>query len=232
VKEFFLGYDDDPIERFTSWTYFLDEPTKSRLLAKRGERAASAASRLLHDLDRDSALDDRDARMLAVDVGSFLDANLLEYTDRASMAVGLEVRVPLLDHRFVETSLNLPFSYKLRGRRTKAVFRDAFAEMVAPEQAKLPKRGFNVPLAIYMKELDAYFDAPPRVRDRFGDRVGATWKSGVLDRKTIDALRADHRAGRADTSSELFAIMMFDRWWAEYVDGATVIDQSDDACAS
>jgi asparagine synthase (glutamine-hydrolysing) len=177
--------------------------------------------------------------MLAVDVESFLDANLLEYTDRASMAVGLEVRVPLLDHRFVETSLNLPFSYKLRGRRTKAVFRDAFADMVSPEQAKLPKRGFNVPLAIYMKELDAYFDGPAtsRVRERFGDRVGATWNSGVLDRKTIDELRAEHRAGRADTSSELFAIMMFDRWWTEYVEGATNVadegaKESDKACAS
>jgi asparagine synthase (glutamine-hydrolysing) len=130
------------------------------------------------------------------------------------MAASIEVRVPLLDHRFVEVALNLPFEYKLRGRRSKAVFRDAFAEMFPEAARRLPKRGFNAPLALYMRELDAYFDAPVALRDRFGDGIGTTWRSGLLDRQMIDRLRAEHRTGRADNSYELFSIIVFDQWFA------------------
>jgi hypothetical protein len=57
--------------------------------------------------------------------------------------------------------------------------------------AKLPTRGFNAPLALYMRDLDAYFDAPTWLRSRFGDGIGAAWRSGLLDRQVIDTLRAD-----------------------------------------
>jgi asparagine synthase (glutamine-hydrolysing) len=137
------------------------------------------------------------------------------------MAASLEVRVPLLDHRFVEAALNLRFSYKIRGRRTKAIFRDAFPEMFPEAAAKLSKRGFNAPLALYMRDLDAYFDAPARLRDRLGDGIGVTWRTGLLDRQVIDKLRADHRSGRADYSYELFGIIMFDRWFGDYIEGGT-----------
>ena len=213
IKEFFLGYDADAIERFTRWTYFLDEPAKARLLGG----AELPASRILRALEAESALDDPENRMLEVDVRSFLEGNLLEYTDRASMAASLEVRVPLLNHRFVETALNLPFRHKMRRGKTKAVFRAAFSELFAPEAARLPKRGFNAPLALYMRALDAWFDPPAALKDRFGDAVGAAFRDGVLNRGLVFELRKEHKEGKADHSSELFAIMIFDWWWSEYV---------------
>jgi hypothetical protein len=122
-----------------------------------------------------------------------------------------------LNHHFVEAALNIPFSYKMHGLRTKAVFRDAFTEMFPETTAKLPKRGFNAPLALYMRELDSYFDTPASLRDRFGERIGATWRDGLLDRQVINTLRADHRSGRADNSYELFSIIVFDQWFGEHV---------------
>jgi asparagine synthase (glutamine-hydrolysing) len=63
---------------------------------------------------RDSELSDQGNGLLEVDVRSFLVDILLEYTDRTSMAASLEVRVPLLDHNFVEAALNVPFSQAAR----------------------------------------------------------------------------------------------------------------------
>jgi asparagine synthase (glutamine-hydrolysing) len=165
----------------------------------------------------DSELSDEGNRLLYVDLRSFLVDNLLEYTDRTSMAASLEVRVPLLDHHFVEAALNMPFSYKTRGLRTKAVFRDAFAEMFPETTARLAKRGFNAPLALYMRKLDLYFETPASLYDRFGERIGVTWRNGLLDQQVINTLRADHRDGRADNSYELFSIIVFDQWFGEHM---------------
>src|SRR5215472_5692856 len=219
IREFFSGYDPDAAQRFVNWTYFLDDESSSALL--RTGSATAPATRWVRALMADSELTDDGNRLLHVDLRSFLVDNLLEYSDRASMAASLELRVPLLDHRFVEAALNLPFAYKMRGLRTKVVFRDAFAEMFPAAAEKLPKHGFNAPLALYMRELDAYFDAPAWLRDRFGDGIGAAWRSGVLDRQVIDKLRADHRSGRADCSYELFSIIVFDRWFSDHIEGWT-----------
>jgi hypothetical protein len=82
---------------------------------------------------------------------------------------------------------------KQRGLHTKAIFRDAFTEMLPARNANLPKRGFNAPLALYMRDLDPYFDSPASLRDRFGEHIGSTWRNGLLDWNLINALRADHR---------------------------------------
>lgn len=217
AKEFFLGLDADPIRQFTNWTYFLDAEAKAALLGHAARGLRLDAERLLRARIEESALDEAGNRMLEMDVLSFLPDNLLAYTDRASMAAGLEVRVPLLDSQFVDLALNLPFALKLRGRATKAVLREAFAPLLAPGQGARGKRGFNAPLALWMSELDAYFDAPPALRDRFGPHLGESWRSGVLSFDLIQRLRQEHRRGRADHAYELFAIATFDRWWGTYI---------------
>lgn len=219
IKEFFAGWDADPAQRFTNWTYFLDEPTKASLL---GASRGSPSVRLIRDLLGDDTFPKDGSRLLHLDVQTFLPGNLLEYTDRASMAVGLEVRVPLLDHHFVETSLNLAYGHKVRRLRTKVVFREAFPEFFPPEVLRLPKRGFNAPLALWARTLDAYFDAADDpahpLHARFGNAVGVTWRTGLLSRPVIQRLRAEHRRGVADHSYELFGIIQFDRWWSTYVE--------------
>jgi asparagine synthase (glutamine-hydrolysing) len=215
IREFFEGYDRDAVQRFANWTYFLEDEKSRSLLRTAGPPAP--ATRWVRALMEDSELSDEGNRLLHVDLRSFLVDNLLEYTDRTSMAASLEVRVPLLDHHFVEAALNMSFSYKMRGLRTKAIFRDAFADMFPKTTAMLPKRGFNAPLALYMRTLDSYFESPASLRDRFGERIGVTWRNGLLDRQVIDTLRADHRSGHADNSYELFSIIVFDQWFGEQV---------------
>ncbi len=217
LREFVAGLDDDPVRQFVNWTYFFDEGDKARLFGPRGGGAGLEPSeRVVRRALAESPMRDPQNRWLHADVRTFLLDNLLEYSDKMSMAASLEARVPLLDAAFVELSLNVPFAEKLAGRRSKLLLREAFAGYFPPDALRAPKKGFNAPLPMWMQDtFDSYFDDAP---GRWGAGHGVTWRSGILERAFIDRLRGDFRAGRADTSHELFAVLAFDVWWRRYVE--------------
>jgi asparagine synthase (glutamine-hydrolysing) len=214
LRRFLGGLDRDFPTQFVKWTYFLDEADKARLLA--GGGAASgilAADRVIrHHLDS-SALRDVGNRMLYADVRTFLLDNILEYSDKMTMAVGLEGRVPYLDPRVVEHAMRVPFASKLRGGQGKRILREAFADLLdGPDEGK---RGFNAPLGVWVRDvLDPYFDEH---MDRQTVRA-----HGIFDWERIEVLRGQHRRGERDNSYELFAIIVFDVWFRAHLLGAPV----------
>ena len=236
ARKFFGGLDSDFFVQYANWTYFLNEDQKRRLI--HGDlRGASSGNNLHSSVDAlrsayaQSALRDQDNRILQMDLKTFLVDNILEYTDRMSMAMALEVRVPLLDTAFVEMSLNTPFAYKYRNGETKAILIDAFAEFFPPGARHAPKRGFNAPLALWTGKLfDPYFDASlvrsHPLRRRLGDDIGAAWNDGILDLIFIQQLRLQHRQGTRDNSHELFACILFDVWWRKYIKKSHLVAQS------
>ena len=143
ARKFLGGLDSDFFVQYANWTYFLNEDQKHRLFHGR-LRGASPCNDLHSSADAlrsayaQSLLQDEDNRILQMDLKTFLVDNILEYTDRMSMATALEVRVPLLDTAFVEMSLNAPFAYKYRSGESKAILVDAFAEFFPPGLAMLP----------------------------------------------------------------------------------------------
>ena len=227
ARKFLDGLSDDPVTQFVQWTYFLNNRDKQRLLRLPSSKSGKSnggpiglvsSERFLRDALEQSELSDTRNRYLHADVQTFLLDNVLEYTDKMSMAVPLEVRVPLLDHRFVEFSLNVPFNQKLSGGQSKVLLREAFAEFLSPEVTNAPKRGFNAPLAVWMRRyFDSYFDRDPRNRERWGEDAGETWRKGIFDEQFIQGLREDHRRGRSDNSYPLFALIIFDIWWRKYI---------------
>jgi asparagine synthase (glutamine-hydrolysing) len=227
ARKFLGGLDSDFFVQYANWTYFLSEDQKLRLLPGR-LRGASSCNNLHSSVDAlrsayaQSQLNDEDNRILHMDLKTFLVDNILDYTDRMSMATALEVRVPLLDTTFVEMSLNAPFPSKFRNGEPKAILIDSFAEFFPAEARHAPKRGFNAPLALWAAKLfDPYFDAALRsrhpLRKVLGDDVGAAWNDGILDLNFIQQLRRQHRQGKRDNSHELFACILFDVWWRKYI---------------
>jgi asparagine synthase (glutamine-hydrolysing) len=221
-RKFLEGLDPDFWVQYAQWTYFLNEDKKNQLLIDRPESQLAPSARILRSAMERSALDDLDNRILHMDLQTFLVDNILEYTDKMSMAVGLEVRVPLLDPEFVELSLNTPFAYKFRGGVPKTLLNDAFRDFFPPAARTAPKRGFNAPLAHWIVTVfDPYFDASQSskhpLRTQMGEDVGISWRQGILNWDFIQRLRHQHRLGERDNSYELFSFIVFDVWWRKYV---------------
>jgi asparagine synthase (glutamine-hydrolysing) len=216
IRRLLDGLDEDFARQFMKWTYFLDDTQKQLLLnqlayATEGANGGSLPSdRIIRRYLQDSPLADFGNRVLHLDVQTFLPNNVLEYTDKMSMAVGLEVRVPYLDYRVVEHSLAIPFRDKLRGGKSKVILKETFSDLLPDANRKAPKKGFNVPLAIWMRDrLDRYFD-------RSMSRAEVE-RQGIFNWEYIQLLRDQHRTGKRDNSHELFSIIMFDVWYRKYI---------------
>ena len=150
-----------------------------------------------------------------LDVATYLPGDLLYKADIASMACSLELRAPFLDHEVLALGLGLPDSLKLRGARGKVALRRAFAADLPQEILGRGKRGFGVPVARWFRT---------DLRDLAGDVLLGERASarGLFRRPGLEALLADHVAGRADHGARLWSLVMLELWQREYADQAAV----------
>jgi asparagine synthase (glutamine-hydrolysing) len=143
-------------------------------------------------------------RRLRVDLGTTLVDEMLTKVDRATMAVGLEARVPFLDRGLLEWSLLQPGSYKLRAGEGKRLLRRALRDDL-PKAAKRPKHGFDAPLGAWLRgplrERLEDLLSPTRVRTR-----------GLFRPEPVQRLVQAHLAGRADLSRKLFSLIVAEQW--------------------
>jgi asparagine synthase (glutamine-hydrolysing) len=119
------------------------------------------------------------ARMLDHNFRSYLPEDLMVKVDRCSMAVSLETRSPLLDSGLIDFVGRLPDDFKIRGLTTKRILRDTFADLLAPELLKRPKRGFGIPLARW---LDGVLATP--LADAIRTERAEIWRH--LDRDAVE----------------------------------------------
>jgi asparagine synthase (glutamine-hydrolysing) len=138
-----------------------------------------------------------------LDCKTYLVGDILTKIDRASMAHGLEVRPPILDHELVEWAMALPSALKLRGPESKHLLKCALEPHLPRDVLYRPKMGFAVPLA-------AWFRGPLRDRLRDGVIGRRMRESEFFDLDEIDRMVARHQSGRRDHSASLWALLMFD----------------------
>lgn len=145
-------------------------------------------------------------QMMAVDQENFLVDDVLTKVDRASMAVSLEARVPLLDHRFVEWSWRVPMEYKIapRGDRGKLLLREVLYRYVPRELIERPKKGFGMPIGRWLRtDLRPWAEellSPTRLAD-----------CGPIDPAPVRAAWQEHLAG-GDRLQRIWTVLMFQQW--------------------
>ncbi len=154
---------------------------------------------------------DRLNRMLFLEMSHFLTDHNLTYTDKLSMAVGVEARVPFLDPDLVKLSYQIPTHLKQSGRIGKAVFKQAMRGILPEDVIYRPKSGFGAPLRQWMLH-----DLKPMVHDLLSHSVIAA--RGIFDPNHTQQLLRDNASGKIDVSYMLFSMMCIERWCQIFLD--------------
>jgi asparagine synthase (glutamine-hydrolysing) len=139
-------------------------------------------------------------RMQYLDAMTYMTDDILTKVDRASMAVSLEARVPLMDHRVAAFAWSLPMQMKLADRQGKQVLRQVLYRHVPRGLIERPKQGFAVPVGEWLRSP---------LKDWAGDLLsGAAVKErGLVCPRTVETLWAEHQSGRRDHTARLWPVL-------------------------
>ena len=203
-------------DRMASLATAMAAPSIDDLYGARVSRWTRPASVVLNVPDRPawppslaalapSLHDDPIARLAFIDAMTYLPDDVLTKVDRATMAVSLESRIPMLDHRIVEFAWTLPTAMKWRPGAAKRVLNGVLHKHVPGHLIDRPKMGFGVP-------IDEWLRGPLRewAEDALSqDRLAA---DGFFDPQTVRSLWDAHQRGTADWQHRLWPILVFQEW--------------------
>jgi asparagine synthase (glutamine-hydrolysing) len=155
-----------------------------------------------------------------IDMKTYLPGDILTKVDRASMAHALEVRVPLLDHKFVEWVSGLPSSSKLRNGEGKHIFKKALQPYLSDDILYRKKMGFSIPLASWLR-------GPLRESMTAAVLNPMLLDTGIFNPAFLKQMVDEHLAGTKDHSTALWAVLMFEAFLRKNgADGATRVSQA------
>jgi asparagine synthase (glutamine-hydrolysing) len=174
--------------------------------AIKNSNPASEMLKFLKDLPANTSKLDR---MLALEQQFFLPDHNLIYTDRMSMAVGVEVRVPFLDKELVEFAYNIPDQFKQKGREGKWILKKALEGYLPHDVIYRPKTGFGAPIRRWMRN---------ELRQLLGDTLSfeCLRSRGLFDPTAVWKLIADNDKGKIDASYTLFSLLCIEIWCKNY----------------
>jgi asparagine synthase (glutamine-hydrolysing) len=208
AKGFIASAEMDADQRYRSYLQVISRETAARLLLAGPASTDDSLAAAFASAGGDDELN----RMFAVDAETQLPDDLLMLTDKMSMAVSLECRVPLLDHELVEMAAAIPGELKVKGGRLKHLMKSALQPALPDDILHRAKRGFGTPMGAWLKkELLAV------VRELLSPAV--VRRRGLFRHEAVSALLADHEANRSDGTDALLALLNLEVWSRVYLDG-------------
>ena len=207
AKGFLASADMACDDRYRSYLQVMDRETVAALLMRSDGEPPDALARAFAVAGHDDTLN----RLLAVDAQTQLPEDLLMSTDKMSMAVSLECRVPLLDHHLVELAAAMPAGVKVRNGRLKHVMKESLGGLLPDEILNRKNRGGGTPMGAWLRE-----DLAPVLRRLLATDVVA--RRGLFQQSIVDGLIAGHAANRIDGTDSLLALTNLEMWSRIYLD--------------
>jgi asparagine synthase (glutamine-hydrolysing) len=149
-------------------------------------------------------------KLYAIDYKTFMADDILVKVDRAAMAVSLEGREPMLDHRIAEFAAQLPVSYKYRNGVRKSILKDVVHKYVPKEMMDRPKQGFVIPLNKWLKNDLSY------LLDKFLSREMIN-KSDLFNYEEILKIQEKFTRGSSSDADRLWRILILQMWYIKYM---------------
>jgi asparagine synthase (glutamine-hydrolysing) len=209
AKRFVSGASHPLPERHQRWMGSFAAEERSTLLSAEMRDHISGAHRPPADHDGGRPREPLN-QVLLMDMRLYLENDILVKLDRASMMASLEGRVPLLNNDFVEYATRLPLDMKLRGLRSKFLFKRALRGLLPASILNRPKKGFGIPVANWfrgpLKEQMLSVLSPERVA-----------RKGFFDPAAVASLVGDHLSGRRDNRKQLWTLFVFELWHDGYL---------------
>ncbi len=151
-------------------------------------------------------------KMLYWEIKTFLTGHNLNYTDKMSMAVGVEARVPFLDLELVNFSTTIPPHLKLKGNTTKFILKKVAEKYLPHEIIYRPKSGFGAPVRKWITQ-----DLDEMIAERLS--VENIELRGLFDAKAVWELIEDNKKGKIDGSYTVWSLLAIESWMQQFVDG-------------
>lgn len=199
IREFAAAASQSDADMYAAWVEYFSPAERAALL--NGPVPGRYIAGVMRGTGRAAVLD----AMQETDLLTFLPGNLLAYGDAMSMLHALELRLPLLDHRLIETVQTLSAQCRFADGK-KTLLRAAARHLLPAEIVDRPKLGFNPPMGLWLKGDLAPMVAECLVPERMA-AIGVEWPP-VAD------LLASYRAGRRDHSLAIWALLVLERWWS------------------
>lgn len=213
AKGFLSSAEMTADDRYRSYLQVLDRETVSALLMQPDAAQPDPLGLAFAAAGHEDPLN----RMFAVDAQTQLPDDLLMLTDKMSMAVSLECRVPLLDHQLVELAATMPAAIKVRGGRLKHVLKESLGDLLPKDILDRKKRGFGTPMGAWLKK-----ELAPLLGRLLAPEV--IQRRGLFRQPVVDRLVADHQANRIDGTDALLALLNLEIWSRIYLDHRDPVD--------
>jgi asparagine synthase (glutamine-hydrolysing) len=217
AKGFVASAEMDADARYRSYLQVVARDAVAGLLIEAPGAGPDALARAMQLAGTDDELN----RMLAVDAETQLPDDLLLLTDKMSMAVSLECRVPLLDHELVELAARIPSGLKVKGGRLKHLMKAALSPTLPDDILHRAKRGFGTPMGAWLKR-----ELLGVVRELLSSAT--VRRRGLFRPEAVAALLSDHESQRADGTDALLALLNLEVWSRIYLDRRTPADVADE----
>lgn len=213
IREFSEGSLLEPADMYASWVTYFTPGDRQRLYTQETQRAIGSYDSL--DYVRGLFNECRDADFVSqtmyVDLKSFMPHNVLQYSDRMSMAHALEIRVPYTDPRIMELMARVPSNLKVKGMETKYAMRKAMAGLLPDSVVARKKLGFNPPMGVWLTST---------LEDTVEDCLSETTlrKRGYFNPAYVRGLIDAHRASKRDYTWHIWSLIFFEQWHRMYLD--------------
>jgi asparagine synthase (glutamine-hydrolysing) len=150
--------------------------------------------------------------MMAIDYQTYMQDDILQKVDRATMSASLEGREPFMDHRLIEWAACLPDAYKYRSGVKKYILKEIVHQFVPQRMMDRPKMGFAIPLADWLMHP---------LKDLVHDVVSkdSITQQGILNWPVVEKVKVDFYSGRKENATKLWYFLMFQLWYQEWMEG-------------